>query len=169
MQRHIAQKHARLSSPSSSTRQVDDEWTQADDRHILDLLTGCHYDNTNHHPIARSSGDREENSGSLEGVESSNQIQARRRARRKRVIACPWPDAFNANAFSASSSSANASSMLMSTSLSSATTAITKVVDGVRCAFKFSRAYDLARHLRSEHAMDIKQKVVEEWVGRHMS
>jgi general transcription factor IIIA len=62
---------------------------------------------------------------------------------RSRVIACPWPDAFGAKKFLGGSASAGHST---------------------KCAFIFSRAYDLRRHLRSAHGLDVDAHEVSAWV-----
>jgi general transcription factor IIIA len=168
MQRHVAQKHARTSPLPA--QEAEEEQLEGDDRHTLDLLTGRHYDNTNHPLIVRGSGGTGDDSNRSRTNESLVQTQSRRRARKTRVIACPWPDAFNTGALLGPPSSTNSSSTLTPTSPSPSAIRITTTVIGSRrCAFKFSRAYDLARHLRSEHSIDIEHGIVEEWVGRGVS
>ncbi|KAG8729052.1 Strongly-conserved Zn-finger binding protein (TFIIIA) [Ceratobasidium sp. 428] len=57
---------------------------------------------------------------------------------RPRVIACPWPDAFGADPVVNQTAS--------------------------RCAFRFSRAYDLRRHLKSTHGLEAGSDEVNAWV-----
>lgn len=35
-----------------------------------------------------------------------------------------------------------------------------------QCDYVFSRAYDLRRHLRSEHGLEVEKEAVDEWVKR---
>ncbi|KAG9087691.1 Strongly-conserved Zn-finger binding protein (TFIIIA), partial [Ceratobasidium sp. UAMH 11750] len=60
---------------------------------------------------------------------------------RPRIIACPWPDAFGAG------DSADQTAP--------------------RCAFRFSRAYDLRRHLKSAHGLEVESDEVAAWVSGH--
>ena len=70
-------------------------------------------------------------------------LQVSSKSKLQRVIACPWPDAFGAE---------------------NATQAIGPAFASSRCAFMFSRAYDLRRHLRSTHGLEVEAEDVNSWV-----
>ncbi|CAE7068986.1 unnamed protein product [Rhizoctonia solani] len=65
---------------------------------------------------------------------------------RPRVIECPWP-----NAFGIKKPTNNGHTLPM-------------IGTQPKCAFKFSRAYDLRRHLRSAHGLDADADEVSAWV-----
>lgn len=67
-------------------------------------------------------------------------------AHRPRVIACPWPNAFGGTRFSSGSDNPT-------------------VNHPSKCAFMFSRAYDLRRHLRSAHGLEVGAHEVGAWVS----
>lgn len=67
-------------------------------------------------------------------------------AAQPRAINCPWPNAFEFR----KPSDKQHSFPLTETQ--------------AKCAFKFSRAYDLRRHLHSAHGMDVNADEVSAWV-----
>ncbi|KAJ1306504.1 hypothetical protein OPQ81_007506 [Rhizoctonia solani] len=68
---------------------------------------------------------------------------------RARIINCPWPDAFEMEQPSGDKR------ILPTNEIRT------------KCAFKFSRAYDLRRHLRSAHGLEIDAEEVNSWVLEH--
>ncbi|QRV73745.1 C2H2 zinc finger [Ceratobasidium sp. AG-Ba] len=64
---------------------------------------------------------------------------------RPRLIACPWPNAFGPEP------------------------SISAGMIRTRCAFKFSRAYDLRRHLKSAHCLEVEADEVGFWVEEQRS
>lgn len=80
--------------------------------------------------------------------ESQNPSKANA-AHRSRVIACPWPDAFGATQFPGGNSKNQSAE------------------PSAKCAFTFSRAYDLRRHLRSAHKLEVDADEVSAWVSEH--
>ncbi|CAE6408708.1 unnamed protein product [Rhizoctonia solani] len=70
------------------------------------------------------------------------------RAARPRTINCPWPDVFEVGKPS-----------------DNHTSQIPEIHP--KCAFKFSRAYDLRRHLRSVHGLDVNADEASAWVLQH--
>jgi hypothetical protein len=75
-----------------------------------------------------------------------------------RKFPCPWPDVLS---FSLSALSETAS-------MPSTAPFITASGGSNPCAFVFSRAYDLRRHLRAEHAFETEQAVLDAWLGRRL-
>ncbi|CEL56273.1 Transcription factor IIIA OS=Schizosaccharomyces pombe (strain 972 / ATCC 24843) GN=sfc2 PE=2 SV=1 [Rhizoctonia solani AG-1 IB] len=69
-------------------------------------------------------------------------------AHRPRVINCPWPNAFETTKPPHSTTSPTIDTL-------------------AKCAFKFSRAYDLRRHLRSAHALEVDTEEVNAWVSKY--
>ncbi|CAE6443916.1 unnamed protein product [Rhizoctonia solani] len=67
---------------------------------------------------------------------------------RPRLINCPWPNAFQVT-------------KPMNGTASSTSDTLAK------CAFKFSRTYDLRRHLRSAHELEVSADEVNAWVSKY--
>lgn len=71
----------------------------------------------------------------------------------KRDIHCPWPNAFGQHLDLPSSSSSHPS--------------VGEATTQHQCAFMFSRAYDLARHLHAEHAVhELDMDGLVAWVAQ---
>ncbi|KAF8677527.1 Zinc finger, C2H2 type [Rhizoctonia solani] len=67
---------------------------------------------------------------------------------RPRLISCPWPSAFGTTKLVNEPASSTIDNL-------------------VKCAFKFSRAYDLRRHLRSAHGLEAGADEVNAWVLKY--
>jgi general transcription factor IIIA len=77
----------------------------------------------------------------------------------RKTLRCPHPavDCFLP-------SSANISVTIHSTPASAPSASSSSRLSQAGCAYVFTRAYDLRRHLRSEHGIEVEKEVVEEWV-----
>lgn len=80
-----------------------------------------------------------EESGVLDLLTGKQYLKTRTTQRAKRLIPCPWPHMLAANRTSSAS-----------------------VSDKPGCSFVFSRIYDLRRHLRAEHDLEVDQSVLDE-------
>lgn len=64
---------------------------------------------------------------------------------RRELVPCPWPDRFEFEELSADE-------------------ALQVQGDIRQCTFVFSRAYDLRRHLKAGHGLDLTKDLMDRWV-----
>ena len=95
-----------------------------------------------------SSEDDGEPSSTIEWITGTNYTSpSTHRNTRRALVPCPWPNGFEPK-------DPNRNELLQ----------VQADADIGRCAFVFSRAYDLRRHLKADHGLELTKNEMDEWV-----
>ncbi|KAF8600465.1 hypothetical protein BDV93DRAFT_525337 [Ceratobasidium sp. AG-I] len=113
-------------------------------KHVMQRHVERHHSNRQDEPSTASTPESSYALGqTISLLTGQDYLRVSTKSKLQRVIACPWPDAFGAEDVPQAAGPASV---------------------GSRCAFMFSRAYDLRRHLRSAHGLEVEAEDVNSWV-----
>ncbi|EPQ32408.1 uncharacterized protein PFL1_00604 [Pseudozyma flocculosa PF-1] len=131
---------------------------------LLDLLTGSGYLDQSH--ATASSVDAYGSSGS---VASGERQGKRRRATRNRIFPCPWQsivEALQADDRDESTDDAERDPQSDTTVTAAEAAATEADLDMPACSHRFGRIYDLRRHLKASHGLELEDREIRGWLHK---
>lgn len=147
LQRHLARKHPRAGRSNSLCRTVPAALVS---RHDADYEEDIFHDETD---AVLGEDDDEDEDDLLAQLTGKHYHKTTSSSHSKRTISCPWPHILTTHPLSPSSPTSQAQSPF------------TSPIKLNNCSFKFSRSYDLRRHLKAEHGYDVSQNDLDDVFG----
>ena len=131
---------------------------------LIRLLTGKGYSGLGH-----ASNANKKTSDTVEGDGCDLTNGKRRRPTRNRVLECPWHDiialaAREGERFPKAFIKDVHSSVLLEEGTSTSADSSAVASKDQQCPYRFSRVYDLRRHLKASHGLDLEDREVRSWI-----